>query len=236
MRRTPRPWTVLPHVPVRKLEENLRIVESGLPNGNLKRTMMVARYSDGQLMLFNAVPLEEPAMVDIEAWGTPAYLYVPNGFHRLDIHAFKRRYPALKLVTPGPCARRVGEIAAVDMGNDDVPKDKDVELVTLRGTKIAEATMLVRSNGCVSLCFGDALMNLVSIPGFDGFLMKLIGSTGGPKVTLLAKLAVVGNKKELAAHFEELARVPGLARLIPSHGELVEAAAAAVLQRVARKI
>lgn len=232
----PRPWIVTPHQPVQKLEDNLRVVTSGLPRGNMTRTMMIARRTDGRLVFYNAVPLEEPAMKELEAWGTPGFLFVPNAFHRLDIHAFKQRYPELKVVSPAPIRAKVSEVLPVELVTSEVAPDGDVEFVTLRGTKVEEAVMIVRSGARTSFCFGDAFFNLRAVPGFDGFIFKLIGSVGGPKVTPLAKLAIVGDKKALAAHYHELAATPGLARLIPSHGEVVDQNAAAILKQVADRI
>jgi len=40
----------------------------------------------------------------------------------------------------------------------------------------------------------------------------------------------------LAAHLERLAATPGLCRLVPSHGDLVEGDAGAVLRQVAARL
>jgi hypothetical protein len=233
---TPRPWIVTPHQPLQKLESNLWVVDGRLPSGNLTRVMMIAKLSDGRLLFYNAIPLEEPLMKEVEAWGTPAYLVVPNGFHRLDIHAFKQRYPAIKVVASKPDAAKISKVLAVELTTDQLPKDRDVELITLRGTKVEEPALLVRSGASSSLAFADSLFNLKHVPGFDGFLMKLIGSVGGPRVTLLARLAIVGDKKALADHFRELSKLPGLKRLIPSHGSIIDTDAAGVLNQVADRL
>jgi hypothetical protein len=200
------------------------------------RTMMIARRSDGRLVFFNAVPLEEPDMKELEAWGTPGFLVVPNAFHRLDIHAFKQRYPEMKVVAPTPVREKVSQVVPVELSTAEVPTDSDVELFGLRGTKVEEISMLVRSAGRVSLCFGDGVFNLKHVKGVDGFFFKLIGSVGGPRVTPLAKLAIVGDKKALAAHYRELSALPGLVRLIPTHGDIMDVDAPAVLNRIADEI
>ena len=41
-----RPWTVLPHRPLEKLQSNLWSVEADLPRGPLKRRMGIARLGD----------------------------------------------------------------------------------------------------------------------------------------------------------------------------------------------
>src|SRR6185369_11926380 len=141
----PRPWTVLPHDPIQKLEENLWTVAGRLPHGPMNRRMSVVRLADGGLLFHNAVPLEERAMAEVEAFGRPAFLVVPNGFHRLDLHAFRARYPALRVLCPAPVRRRVEAIAEVDGGWELLPRDGGVEAVPLAGSRSGEAALVVRS-------------------------------------------------------------------------------------------
>jgi hypothetical protein len=76
-------------------------------------------------------------------------------------------------------------------------------------------------------------MNLTEAKGLDGLLFKLLGSVGGPRVTRIARLLMVTNRADVRAHLEELAALPGLTCLVPSHGEIVDQDPAAVLRRVA---
>ena len=74
----PRPWSVLPHRPIEKLQPNLWTVEADLPQGPIKRRMGIARLADGRLVFLNAIALDEPSMVQIEAWGEPAFAIAGN--------------------------------------------------------------------------------------------------------------------------------------------------------------
>jgi hypothetical protein len=56
---------------------------------------------------------------------------------------------------------------------------------------------------------------------------------GGPKVTPLARLLGVRDPRAVAATLRRLATLPGLARLVPGHGRLVEIGAAEALRRCA---
>jgi hypothetical protein len=80
-------------------------------------------------------------------------------------------------------------------------------------------------------------MNLPDrLPGFRGFVVKAIGSLGGPKVTRTAKLALVKDRAALAGHLRRLADTPGLSTIVPGHGAVIRndaAAAAAALRRAA---
>jgi len=233
-----RPWTVLPHRPIEKLEPNLWAVEGTIrmPLGELGRRMCVARLGDGRLVFMNAIPLAEESMREIESFGKPAFLLVGNGFHRLDIAAFKQRYPEMRVLAGEGSRKRVEEIVHVDGSWNDAPRDPDVTVEHLGGTKVDEAVVSVRSGGRVSLCFfGDTLMNLPRMPGLGGFVLRLLGSSGRPRVTAIARWFIVGDRPVLREHLLRLAARPGLTRLVPCHGAIVAQDAPAVLRRVAEE-
>src|SRR5512143_2829371 len=81
-------WTVLPHRPIEKLEPNLWRVEGNLPSAGT-RVMTIVKLASGGLVIHNAIALEEDAMKELEAFGDPEILIVPNGFHRLDAKVYK---------------------------------------------------------------------------------------------------------------------------------------------------
>ena len=85
-------WTVVPHRPLEKLESNLWRVEGDLPGGDGTRVMTIVKLASGGLVIHNAIALEEDQMKEIEAFGDPEILIVPNGFHRLDAKVYKQRY------------------------------------------------------------------------------------------------------------------------------------------------
>jgi hypothetical protein len=231
---SPRPWTVLPHGPVEHLDENLRAVTGSLPGNPMARRMAVVRLGDGRLVFHNAVPLDEPAMRALAAWGRPAFLVIPNRFHRLDVHAFRARHPGLAVLCPAPARRHVEKVVRVDGSLDLLPADPGLEAVPLEGTRSGEAVLLVRSQaGRATLVFGDALMNLAHRPGAMGLLLRILGTSGGPRVTPVFRRLVVSDRRALASHLSRLAGTPGLSRLLVSHGEDVATAAPAVLRAVA---
>src|SRR5689334_21357023 len=110
-------WTVLPHRPLEKLEENLWYVSGRM--GSVQRMMAVARLTDGRLVIFNAVALDEPEMKELEAWGTPAFLVVPNAYHRVDAKIGKDRYPNLVVIAPQGGKKRIEQLLPVDRTDGD---------------------------------------------------------------------------------------------------------------------
>ena len=72
MPKPPRPWIVLPHGPLKRLDENLYSIEADVPGiPGLRRRMAVVRRSDGGLLFFNAVPVDEEALAQLRALGRP---------------------------------------------------------------------------------------------------------------------------------------------------------------------
>jgi hypothetical protein len=225
-----RPWTVLPHDPIEKLEENLWTADGALARGPIRRRMMVARYQDGRLAFLNAVPLGEESMREIEAWGTPAFLVVPNGFHRLDLQPYKARYPELEIICGAASAARVSQVVPVTGGYDRLPREPTLRIERLDGTKVDEP--YARAGG--TLCIpGDALFNVPRSPGFGGLVLRLVGSAGSPRVTPIARLFIVGDRARLRAEFLRLAAEAGLARIAPCHGKIVRERAPDVLREAA---
>ncbi len=229
-------WRVLPHDPIRQLAENLWWVEGDLPGMKLRRAMTVARLKNGELVLHNGVALDDAGMAALEALGRPAYLIVPNGWHRLDAARYKARYPDIVVLCPTGSRKRVTQKVQVDATYDERPEpcpgDTSVRLERFgaEDTQGAEGVMLVRSSDGVTAVFGDALFNLEHQRGFFWWLYgRVMGATGGLKVTPLGKLLLVKGGARTALR-ERLSAPVNLARIVPGHGApVVDNAAEAAL-------
>lgn len=226
-------WNVLPHDPVIELASNLRQITGDLPNMPLRRTMIAVRMQDGRLLLHNPIALEDELMRELERWGAPAFLVVPNGWHRLDCAVFKQRYPEARVVCPAGSRKKVEEVTAVDLTYDAFPGDGSVTLAHVAGVRDVEGVMTVRSEDGVTLVFNDVVFNIPHLPGFQGVVMRLLGSSGGPRVTRLMRLVAVKDKHALREHLRALASTPELVRVVPGHGHVIVRDAAATLRAVA---
>jgi hypothetical protein len=201
--------------------------------GAIRRRAAIVKLSSGRLVLLNAVPLEEPAQREVEAWGEPAFLVVPNGYHRLDLAAWKRRYPSAKVLAPDEHRAKVAERVAVDGGFDLLPPGEGLERARLDGLKVGDPIFIVESGGRRSLVVpGDVIFNVPH----GSLLMRLLGSSGGPKVSPIARLILVKDKRQLAASLRALARLVGLTRIVVCHGLNIEADPAGVLELVAARL
>ncbi len=231
-------WAVLPHDPIQKLTENLWRVEGELPHFGMRRVMSVARLSDARLVIHSAMALEEGAMRELEAWGTPAFLLVPHVRHRMDAPRYKARYPDLRVLAPKPVQAKAREVVAVDGAYEDFPADDAVTLRILRGVKEAEGVMLVRSDDGVSVVLNEVVFDLAPRASLLANLAMLALRMGpGPRVTPVVKLELVRDRTALAEDLRALAVTPGLERLIVSHERMSQGPAArAALLRAAETL
>lgn len=233
-------WKVLPHRPIEKLEDNLWRVQGSLEGMDLRRVMTIARLADRRLVIHNAMALEESAMMEIEAWGRPAFLLVPNGFHRLDAPVFKKRYPELTVLCPRGSRAKVAEVVAVDGSYDDFASlagDASVSLAHLDGTGELEGYVEVHSGDATSVVLNDAIFNMPHGKGFTGFVFRYVtASTGGPKVSRIASLFLVKDRRRFRAQLEALAAIPRLQRVIVSHHRVIDEDPAGTLRQVAASL
>jgi hypothetical protein len=214
------------------LAENLWWIQGTLPNMSLKRAMTVARLgaSDGTnaaLVIHNAIALDSAAMRELESWGTPKFLLVPNSYHRLDAPAYAQRYPTLKVFAPRASAKKVQEVVRVDGTYADFPHDETVQLRSLQGVGEAEGAMLVRSQDGQTVILNDIVFNMDRPRDVFGFLLTAVmGSAPGPRISRLARFALVKDKTTLKRELAELAALPQLQRLVVSHEKVAHGAEA----------
>jgi len=215
-------WTVLEHLPTEKLEENLWCVRGTLPGMALKRVMTLVRLEDGRIVVHSAVALDDASMAEIEAWGTPAILLVPNTFHRLDAPAYVGRYPNLKVYCPRGGRKKIEDVVEVDGTYDDLEDLPGLRWKYLDGIGKAEAVFSVKSRSGTTLVFNDAVFNMPHGRGTSGLVFRyLTQSTGGPRVTRLFKFFAIKDRTAFRAHLERLAATPDLHRIIVSHHRMV---------------
>ena len=212
-------WTVLPHRPLEKLEPNLWRIEGDLPGSSSgTRVMTVVKLDSGGLLIHNAIALEDDLMKEIEGFGRPEILIVPNGFHRLDARVFKQRYSSVRVLCPASERKKVAKVVAVDGTFDDGPKDSSVKLYHLDGAKQHEGVVEVKSSSGTTLVFNDAINNLPKLGGVMGFMLS---PTGRPAVPRIFRWFFVADRAAFTSGVEKLAAMPDLKRVIVSHGAMM---------------
>ncbi|HEX4459399.1 MAG TPA: hypothetical protein VIA18_15575 [Polyangia bacterium] len=226
-------WKVLPHEPIEKLSENLWRVVGTIPHIPMRRVMTVARLGDGRLVIHSAIAMDEPSMRELEAWGTPAFLIVPNRYHRMDAARFKKRYPQLKVLTPPRAQKLVATVVPVDATHEEFSDDR-VQLAPLAGVGDGEQLLRVRSQDGVTLVLTDCVFNMAKPRSFvSRAITSVLGSAPGPRVTRIFKAAMIKDRDAFRADLERLAATPDLTRLIVAHDRMATGSAAAAALRQA---
>jgi len=232
-------WVVLPHDPMVQLAENLWWVEGDLPNMSLRRAMTVARAPDGRLALHSAMALDAAGMAALEALGTPTWLIVPNGWHRLDAARYKARYPELLVVCPGRARGQVAKVVPVDFTYEELPElAEGLTVEAFEAGRSMEGGLAVRSADGVTLVLTDSLFNLPHGRGFFWwFYGRVLGATGGPRITPITRtmLFFTRTKRGYRRWLARWAETGEVTRLIPGHGAVVHEAAG-VLRELASSL
>lgn len=217
-------WTVLPHGEIQQLADNLFIVEGKLPMplGESSRHMTIVRLNGGRLAIFSAIALDEARMAQLEALGTPTFLIVPSGIHRIDAKPWKDRYPQLSVIAPENASERVGDVVPIDTTYLDLG-DRSVRLDYVPGTNFRELYMLVETSTGKTLVVNDLIFNMPEVKGWRGWPFKLMGfGFGHPSMPKLVMRKLVANDNEVKAQLREWADLDGLERIVVSHGNPIE--------------
>jgi hypothetical protein len=225
-------WTVLPHDPIEKVADNLWRVSGLMTDGKVQRQMVLARMKDGGIIVHNAIALDEASMKEIEAWGTPSVLFVPNSFHRQDAAIWKKRYPDLQVVAPAGGKKRIAKIVPVDATIEGARGDETARLRTLAGAP-GVGVLEVRSGDELTAVFCDSILNMKRLKGIPGFFL---GPTGKVSVPRFARLMIIKDRRAFTRQIGELAATPGLRRLMFAHGKPVDTDPAGALRQVVTQL
>jgi hypothetical protein len=219
MAKAKREWVVTKHGPLQKIDDNLWTVEGDVPGVPLKRRMCIVRMDDGSLTFFHAIPLDETTLQEVKSLGRPAYLVLGHHQHAIDAHAFQQK---LGLLAYGPkaCEDMLRNRIELSGTLETFPADASISVESVPGTKLGETLIRVRSGDRTSLLFSDVIQNnpkeTTSLP------FRMMGFAGGPKVPWVFRKLFVKDRGELKAVLSKWSALPGLKRLVPFHGTVVE--------------
>lgn len=228
----PRPWTVNRPGPLIQRGPSWWTVDDDVPGlPGATRRMSVLRQPDGGLSFFNAVPLPDASLEQVRALGRPAHLLLCNQFHALDAAGFVERLGVTAWV-PDVAVPVLAE-RVVCRPISAFPKHDSLRFFTVEGFVTKE--FVLYADG--ALFTGDLVTNAPHGPGVMGLLMRLVGFTGpAPKLPKPVRTRVQRDRAAVKALLLELAALPGLTRLVPSHGTIIDGDVAGVLRRVAEQI
>jgi len=232
-------WDVMPHGPLVEADDGILTVagEIVMPLGRFPRRMTVVALAGGGTAIYSAIALDAPEMARIEAMGPPAILIVPSDAHRMDAAIWKQRYPDLRVLTPPGAAQKVGDVVPVD-AITDILDDPQVRWEIVPGTGGHEGALVVRRAGGVTIVCNDVIGNVAHPHGIGAHIMgRLMGfGVSEPQVPRVVRHMIVEDEKALAGQFRAWAEEPDLARIIVSHGDVIEEDPRGVLLALAAKL
>ena len=218
-------WKVLPHERLTEVEPRLLTVvgQVRMPLGKFPRRMTVVGLSRKRTLIFSPIALGDREMKRIEALGMPAFMVVPNGFHRLDARPWKERYPDIKVLCPPGARARVEEAVPVD-DTSDVLRDRAVDFLIVEGTNEAESALLVRRAQGTTLIVNDIIADVRHPKGVGAKIMARLFGYGVKHAQMPREVrhAFIKDEGALAAQLRSWAAMPDLKRVIPSHGEIID--------------
>jgi hypothetical protein len=233
-------WTVLPHGKLTEIDDGVLTVVGDLhmPIGDFPRRMTVVRLDDGRLVIYSAISLHEDEMKQLESYGTPAVLVVPNEIHRMDAKIWRDRYPAITVVAPRGARDKIQEIVPVDVDVSHLDLvDLRVRILTVPGTEEGDTALVVERSGGTTIIVNDVIWNVPPQKGMKGFFWKLFGFTSdAPKTPRFVVKKKIKDRDAFKSQLERWAKIKNLRRVIVSHGEIVERDAPDALRNIAAKI
>ncbi|QTC90878.1 hypothetical protein [Brevundimonas goettingensis] len=231
-------WTVGPHGAIETVDEGLISVagEIVMPLGRFPRRMTAVRLKDGGVVIWSAIALDDAGMAELEAFGAPRFLIVPNAGHRLDARLFKDRYPGLTVVAPEGSHEAVEAAVPVD-ATEDVFGDPGVRFVTVAGTAAAESALIVTRSGGTTLITNDIIGHVTHPHGLGANVMTRLFDYGVHEPSIPRTIRrFIKDKAALAAQMRDWAALPDLKRIIVSHVDPITDAPAEHLRRLADEL
>lgn len=232
-------WKVDPHGPIEALDDGLWTVagEITMPLGHFPRRMTIVRLVDGRLVIWSAVPLADEAMRQLDAFGPVSYIVVPGVSHRLDVRAWKQRYPRAQIVCAPGAREAVSEAVPVD-ATEDPFGDLSVRFQAVPGVDGKEAALVVQRGAGTSLVINDLIANVRHPNGIGAKVMaRLMGfGVNEPEMPWVGEKMFVKDKEALARALRSWATEPGLRRIVVSHGDVIDTDPRRVLERIATEL
>lgn len=209
---------------LKKIDENLWIVDGEWQGSLLKRRMTIIRLKNGELLIHSAIRLKEEDYQELEKLGDPAHLVVPNIYHTSEAHFYKQRYPDIKIYCTTPAAKVVSKQCQIDVIlPEEWPEylNKEVECREFLGTKNLGEIILYHPESR-TLVVTDIAFNMSGkAKGFAKLFSKLNQMEQGFGPTRIFKMFIMNDKK-LAATSLHLILEWNFDRIIMNHGDLIE--------------
>ena len=232
-------WVVQPHGPLTQIDDGIWAVDGEIvmPLGRFPRRMTVVALTEGRLLVWSPIPLDAAGMDRLEALGKVTFLIVPGPGHRLDIRPWATRYPNARVLCPPGAREAVSE--AVPVGaTGDVLENAEVHFCPVQGVGGLEGVLKITRGGRLTLVVNDILANVRHPHGIGAKIMARLFGFGvhHARMPRIGKRMFVKDGALLAAQMRGWAADPKLARVVVSHGDIIDGDCAAILERAAQDL
>lgn len=232
-------WTVQPHDALLKVADGIWSATGtiAMPLGRFPRRMTVVVLASGDVAVWSAIPLDDDQMERLHALGPVRYLLVPNAGHRLDLPAWRARYPDAQVIAPPGARAAVAEAAVVD-ATDNIMGDPAVTLERVKGMTADEFAMTIARADGTTLVLNDVLASIRHPQGIGAQVMARVFGFGvdRPRVSRFVRKKYVADMEAVAQQFRTWAAIPNLKRVIVSHVDVITGDPAAALRRAAQDL
>lgn len=229
-------WIVQPHDALLKVADGIWSAAGtiAMPLGRFPRRMTVVVLASGEVAVWSAIPLDDDQMERLDALGPVTFLIVPNAGHRLDLPAWRARYPDARVIAPPGARAVVAEAALVD-ATDNIMGDPVVTLERVKGMTADEFAMVIARADGTTLVLNDVLASIRHPQGIGGQVMARVFGFGvdRPRVSRFVRAKYVADARVVAQQLRSWADLPDLKRVIVSHVDIVTDDPARALRKAA---
>ena len=204
--------------------------------GSLKlpvpRNMTIIRTSQGELVLYSVIAMNEAGMGELEALGRPRFMVMPHRRHQMDAPFFAARYPDLRILAPEPT--RVHS-ATVNGGLEELSA-VGIRAFVLPGNDHEDVVMDIPFGSARALCVCESLGN-VKLSGLMSLLFRALGPPGGGfGVARVVRLREIPDRSLLRSWLHGQAQRTDLRALLFGHGAPILDDVAGALARAASQV
>jgi hypothetical protein len=211
---------LLPHSPLKQINDSVWIVEGTIRDNPMPRTMTIFKTKEG-LILHSVVVVNDEILKQIQSLGKIFAIIVPNSFHRMDAPAYKEKFPEIKVISPKDSMSKVQKVISVDYSSEEYLPTLGVKAYIPPGLRPFELVYEVESSQGTTMIVTDIFFNMDDIPGFRGIFLKIIGSTGFLGMTFIGRTFILNDKNQFKTWIHSLENRPEIKNLIVAHGNPV---------------
>jgi hypothetical protein len=215
---------VTAHSDLTQLDERLWEVTATLPRGSMTRNMTIYRLNDGGLLIHGAHALRAETLAAVEALGELRLMIVASTLHEMHETLYQARYPDLATACPAAVRAKLQRHLRIDAAIEDIGAGLGITVLSPDGIKPIERSYELPLREGVALVFGDMLMNLPHFSGFEGWLLRSIGSTGFFGMTGIGRLLLLKNRASFRLWLAQMADRPDLRIISVGHGATIRSA------------